>query len=125
MDSKKEQKIWKEVLEIAIENKFNIQTWYERCDLLGSQVIAMQCRQNRVPFAEEAKKYMSYTKMKAMAFSHDFALAFFPRKKCEDAECSFCKGDGLGHEQYLEHLKMMCEYENFTCYLEKILDEEL
>ena len=123
MDSKQESIVWKTAIELAIENGFDIKKWYDRCDPLGAQIIESQCKQKSISFAEEAKKYISYTKMKAMAFSHDFALAFFPKTKCEDETCTFCKEQG-GHETYMNHLKSMCEYENFACYLAKIMDEE-
>jgi len=124
MDKKREPVVWKNAIELAIENGFDIKKWYDICDPLGSQIIESQSKVVKTSFAEESKKYISYTKMKALAFSHDFALAFFPRTKCEDGECTFCKDQG-GHESYMKHLKVMCEYENFTCYLEKIMDEEI
>jgi len=120
---KREEEIWKDSLKRAVENKFDYLLWHRKCDPLGHQIITSQARMERISFDEMALKFISYTKMKAIAFSHEFAIAFFPKIICSDQECSICKAGG-GHNNHIFHMQQMCTYENFTAYLEKILDEE-
>jgi hypothetical protein len=109
MDVKKEERIWKDSLKRAIERGFSYMTWHSKYDPLGYQIISSQARLERKPFDELAIRFLNYTKMKAIAFSHEFAIAFFPNKQ----------GD-----VHIYHMQQMCTYENFTSYLEEILDEE-
>lgn len=119
----KQSAVWGDAVERAIERGFNISDWLLRVDPKEHERVIQYQKFLQGSFKEAFIDQLTVMSMKALAFSHDFALCFFPKEKCEDPECSVCKDEG-GHEKYVTHMKNMCEYADFTTYLETVIDED-
>ena len=119
----KATEVWKDAIERAVDHGFDPEAWDKKYDEHIHQKALSQMELISCTYAEAFVIFLSYVKMKAVAFSQEFALCFFPREICEDPECFVCKEQG-GHYKYVTHMKNMCEYADFTAYLEIILDGE-
>jgi len=119
----KSEQVWRDSIERALDRGFNLYEWDKKHDPEAHSRYLKQLDIVGCSYQQAVCSLLTYTKMKALAFSHEFALCFFPREKCEDPECIICKNEG-GHHKHVTHMKAMCEYADFTAYLEIIMDEE-
>ena len=113
--------VWEKSVRKAVEGGFNLEDWNKRVDPESHAMVEKVVAEAQCSYVEAFFLGLKPTKMKALAYSHDFAQAFFPKTKCDDDECVICKNDG-GHSKHIAHMKEMCEYCDFTFYLDIILD---
>jgi len=113
--------VWENAIRKAIEGGFDLEDWNKRYFPENHSKLEKMVLEAKCAYIEAFLLTLTPMKMKAMAFSHDFAQGFFPKDLCAEAECSVCKEYG-GHANHTGHMKKMCDYCDFTFYLEIILD---
>jgi hypothetical protein len=118
-------RVWEDAIEKAVKNGLDLAKWSEANDQKEFERVLEDQKFLKISFKEAFVARLTPMKMKALAFSHEFAEKFFPKEFCDDSDCPVCAGDKkVGHDCFIRHMKTMCDYADFTYYLEIVMDEE-